>query len=449
MSEDRRISEGLRRLGRQDWRPPELGPAAAVRTARRRAGVQVAGLVTAVAAVALAVPVALSQEPVAAPVPPAVSTVVTPSPSVEAPVPTPSAPPPAVSPEVTAVTEPTQPPSTPVLGPGLLRLSAKEESTGPLSAGTLAGLRVRDVEPGSDALAGAESGVSSGTSWLVDPCGDGPPYSDEFRTGFYSAIVPGDVAPVYEAATYPDAAIAARVVQGLADEVGRCRTGTGTVWRLWDAAAPDGAVELVSYDVVADLAGGATAPPQAGQLFRIAADGDAVVVRGYASLYVGTGLAYALGDTRPEVGPAEWGSRRADVRSDLDSLAGFWSELREDVVAHLAGGGQPEATGPAFPAAAVPVHGGRAWAVFVAVTRDMDDERLDQAVEDLAAAGYETWVSEVGCFQGAAEALGLDPARSYLGVSVEFASAAEAQQMVEAFEPGVVGTAEVVTYCLD
>ena len=189
-------------------------------------------------------------------------------------------------------------------------------------------------------------------------------------------------------------------------------------------------------------------------MFRIAADGDAVVVRGYASLYVGTGRACALGDTRPEVGPAGWGSSRVDVRSDPDLLAGSWSYLREDVVAHLAGGGQPEATGPAIsaaalPAAAVPVRGGRAWAVFVAVARDMDDERLDQAVEDRAAVGYETWVSEVGCFQGAAEALGLDPARSYLGVSVEFASAAEAQQMVEAFEPGVVGTAEVVTYCLD
>ena len=102
-----------------------------------------------------------------------------------------------------------------------------------------------------------------------------------------------------------------------------------------------------------------------------------------------------------------------------------------------------------FPTPAVPVHGGRAWAVFVAVARDMDDARLDRAVEDLAAVGYETGVSEVGCSLGAFEALGLDPARSYLGVSVEFASAAEAEQMVEAFEPGVVGTAEVVTYCLD
>ena len=449
MSEDRQISEGLRRLGGQDWQPPEFGPAAAVRTARRRAGVQVAGLVTAVAAVALAVPVALSQGPVAAPAPPAVGTVVIPSPSVAAPVPTPSAPPPAPTPEVTAVTEPSQPPSTPVVGPGPLRLVAKEESTGPLSGGTLTGLRVRDVEPGSDALAGAESGVSSSTSWLVDPCGDGPPASDEARTGFYSAFVPGDVAPVYEAATYPDAATAARVVQEVADEVVRCRSGSGTVWRLWDGSGPEGEVDVVSYDVSGAVAEGGTATPQYGQVFRVASNGTTVVVTGFGSMYRGTGIAYALKDTRPEVGPADWGLTREAVQEQVDTVTSSWAELRWQVAAHLADVGQEAGSGGGFPALAVPVHGGRAWAVFVAVARDVGDERLDQAVEDLAAVGYETGVSEVGCFQGAAEALGLDPARSYLGVSVEFASAAEAEQMVEAFEPGVVGTAEVVTSCLD
>jgi len=189
--------------------------------------------------------------------------------------------------------------------------------------------------------------------------------------------------------------------------------------------------------------------PQYGQVYRFGVDGSTVVATGFGSLYRGTGIAYALGDTRPGVGPADWGRTREQVQADVDRVTASWSDLRQDMAAHLAEGGQEAPQGVGFPAAAAPEHGGRVWAVFVAVARDPGDERLDQAVRDLAAVGYDAGVGELACYQGAAEALGLDPARTYLGVPVSFASAAEARQMVDAFEPGVVGTAEVVTYCLD
>lgn len=55
----------------------------------------------------------------------------------------------------------------------------------------------------------------------------------------------------------------------------------------------------------------------------------------------------------------------------------------------------------------------------------------------------------MGCDPAVVQALELDPAKAYRGVSVHIGTAAAAQQMVDASEPGGVETAEVVAHCLD
>ena len=103
----------------------------------------------------------------------------------------------------------------------------------------------------------------------------------------------------------------------------------------------------------------------------------------------------------------------------------------------------------AWPTEATAVQGGVYWAVFLDVSRAGDTAGEQEARAALSAAGYRGSGGDVGCAQGAAEALGLDPAISYTGVWVEFTTAADAQRFVDRFQPGVVGTARVTAYCLD
>ena len=106
---------------------------------------------------------------------------------------------------------------------------------------------------------------------------------------------------------------------------------------------------------------------------------------------------------------------------------------------------------PTFPPEAEAEQGGRYWAVFLSVERGSDatGPEISEALRAAEEVGYEAGAGDLGCTQGAAEALGLDPALPYVGVSIFFASAELAQQFVDAYEPGVVGTAEVTAYCLD
>lgn len=339
MTEDRRMAQELRRLGTRDWQPPAGGAAAAVRTARRRTGAGVAGLAAAVAAVALTVPLALDADTVASPLPPAASleaTTPAPSsePSLEAVAPTtapPSAPPPATAaPSTPAV--PVVAPSAAVVEP----LVVPEPTDGPASAGTLAGLRVRDLEPGAPILDIPDVELRTlGSSWASDPCGDDRADGDEARTGFYSAVVPGDAALAWQAATYPRPADAQAALSALVEEVEACRTDVGSVWRVWAGSASEGAVTLVSYDVVEGPVEAGTVLPQWGEFYRLRLDGSTLVLSGRAGVNIGTGIAYALGDTRPEVGLAEFGLSRAEV----EQLAGDrLPRFAQDVEAHLAGG---------------------------------------------------------------------------------------------------------------
>lgn len=104
---------------------------------------------------------------------------------------------------------------------------------------------------------------------------------------------------------------------------------------------------------------------------------------------------------------------------------------------------------PAWPREAVAVHGGRYWAVYLAVAYDAGDPELAQAQASAQAVGYAGGIGDVQCETGAAEGLGLDPAKSYSAASVFFDTRADAQAFVDRYAPGVVGTVQVTASCLD
>ncbi len=95
--------------------------------------------------------------------------------------------------------------------------------------------------------------------------------------------------------------------------------------------------------------------------------------------------------------------------------------------------------------------GDRVYGVFVAVERTSTAPELAQAKSELEKVGYAVGagVTDINCDQGAREALGLDVGRDYYSVAVYFRTAEQAQQFVDAFQPGVVGTAAVTVYCRD
>lgn len=122
----------------------------------------------------------------------------------------------------------------------------------------------------------------------------------------------------------------------------------------------------------------------------------------------------------------------------------------------------PVTAEPDFPPAVAPSalqHGSTYWGVYVTVVRADDNyqvkpddqERLDAARNSLTDLGYEpdSGAYDIGCEQGMREQLHLDPQRIYAAVRIFFATSAQAEQFVEAYQPGVVGTANVTLYCMD
>jgi ABC-type transport system substrate-binding protein len=102
-----------------------------------------------------------------------------------------------------------------------------------------------------------------------------------------------------------------------------------------------------------------------------------------------------------------------------------------------------------WPPEARAVHGGQYWAVYLAVSRgDTEYDEVERAYRSAQAVGYEAGIGDI-CATGAHEALGLDPAVSYTASSIYFDTRAQAQQFVDMYEPGVVGTAHITAYCLD
>ncbi|HEX2023493.1 MAG TPA: hypothetical protein VHF00_02220 [Acidimicrobiales bacterium] len=117
-------------------------------------------------------------------------------------------------------------------------------------------------------------------------------------------------------------------------------------------------------------------------------------------------------------------------------------------------GGAPVGTGgnPRFPTEWTDYrHGDTAFGVYLAVERTRTAPELARAKEELRRAGYSVpqGVTDISCDQGAREALGLAPDVDYVAVVVYFRTEQAAQQFVDAFQPGVVGTAPVKIFCRD
>jgi len=157
----------------------------------------------------------------------------------------------------------------------------------------------------------------------------------------------------------------------------------------------------------------------------------------------------------------EVGTRLAVIGGAAESLQAGDGQVPEPATAQAAAEANAASDAPAptptaetaaatWPQEAAATHGGTAWAVFLEVVRgDGEQDALQAAVDSLRSVGYTGGVGDVDCSAGAREALGLDPALTYTAVDVLFATAEEAQQFVDLYEPGVVGTVQVTTYCLD
>lgn len=111
----------------------------------------------------------------------------------------------------------------------------------------------------------------------------------------------------------------------------------------------------------------------------------------------------------------------------------------------------PAPTTPAFPkAVTAPIQGGSYVAVYLAVVKaGASTAPAVTARAEAKAAGYETGTGDIDCDQGARAALKLDKSADYMGTSIFFATAALAKQFVDAYQPGVIGTAPIKAYCLD
>ena len=91
--------------------------------------------------------------------------------------------------------------------------------------------------------------------------------------------------------------------------------------------------------------------------------------------------------------------------------------------------------------------------MYLAVVREGTDEaKLQRAIADAEAVGYrDLGAADIDCDAGARAGLQLsaDQKVKYLAVALFFRTEADAKAFVDAFEPGVVGTVQVTTGCLD
>lgn len=98
------------------------------------------------------------------------------------------------------------------------------------------------------------------------------------------------------------------------------------------------------------------------------------------------------------------------------------------------------------------LHGGSAWAVYLAVTDSYDDPSILEAKDLARSVGYDAAAGDLGCDVGAAAALGRNPEAFAAAVAVYFdseSSATLARDLFERREIPVVGVASVSVLCLD
>ena len=109
---------------------------------------------------------------------------------------------------------------------------------------------------------------------------------------------------------------------------------------------------------------------------------------------------------------------------------------------------------PLPPTQEQPVHGGDAWAVYLAVSTDISGPEIADAIALLEDLGYVAgWGSgDLACDQGGAQAVGVDPSDNYAVVGAYFDTALDAARFVVALDArghSVLGIGLVQTYCLD
>lgn len=98
------------------------------------------------------------------------------------------------------------------------------------------------------------------------------------------------------------------------------------------------------------------------------------------------------------------------------------------------------------PEPVAPEHGGRYWAVYLAVG-DVDSPEVAAALDEIEAAGWPGGFTSIGCDRGADRIIGGDEDLAL--VSVYFETEADAIAFLATQQEDAQGPVRVRTYCLD
>jgi hypothetical protein len=101
---------------------------------------------------------------------------------------------------------------------------------------------------------------------------------------------------------------------------------------------------------------------------------------------------------------------------------------------------------PGWPLESTPVHGARLWGVYLAVGAP-GDPALQQVLADVRQLWPGAGLGELGCDQGAAAALGHDPAEH--AVAVYFTTRQHVTEFQRRWEAPWLGAVQVTTSCAD
>ena len=135
--------------------------------------------------------------------------------------------------------------------------------------------------------------------------------------------------------------------------------------------------------------------------------------------------------------------------SPTDDGSGGGSSSSQDPSDDGSDGGSPDGGTeglPGWPVEATPMHGSRYWAAYLAVGAP-GDPALQQVLEDVQESWPGAGLGELGCDQGAAEALGRD--RAEHAVAVYFPTQQHITEFRRRWDAPFVGAVQVTTFCGD